>query len=508
MTKISNKVFNFLIEKESNRRKGEISSKIGRDYEDKASFFILTRFNKLLKVKSKISVISFNGLEDLDIFDNNERLFSFQIKTRKHTWTKRDPEILGFLENCINRFNLIKNSDKKIEIRFYLFTDTTGNFLEDWNTLHNENPDKLYDELPARIKKLLSRKNAERNLIFSKILFITSRKSTFLDPYIDDTLLTKFKEFKNQYEPGECVEFTLLNSEIFHEKRIIKSRVYEPAYEKDLLISNILEVDIPDKTIYCAEKREKLINKEIQDFLRPKRIRISYLLKFSKIYCFHNFNKKNPLTQFLKKGANIQKIYLDDLDDSDKVQLLNYWLYHYLNYIRLKPYRNYYYFFSYGNDKYIDWYDVKARKIKNWRVVKKTENFFENLGGEIKFQTFENKFYLIIIPRLFFSTNGQLLLNPQTIRNIEKTYRKSFMKNDFLRRRLYVLISYIRGDVKEKKQQSLYNFKDNSIKEQKARNEWKFFDKDIIKFKDLIKLEASFKPNIEARTIPVDQKIF
>ena len=54
MTKISNKVFNFLIEKESNRRKGEISSKIGRDYEDKASFFILTRFNKLLKVKSKI----------------------------------------------------------------------------------------------------------------------------------------------------------------------------------------------------------------------------------------------------------------------------------------------------------------------------------------------------------------------------------------------------------------------------------------------------------------------
>ena len=340
MTKISRKIFKLLIEEESNRRKGEISNKRGRDYEDKASFFILTLFNKLLKVKSKITTISFNGLEDLDIFDNNERIFSFQIKTRKHTWTKRDPELLRFLENCINRFNLIKNLDDKIEIKFYFFTDTTGDFLEDWNTLHKENPDKLYDELPAGIKKLLNRSNfsnAERNNIFSKIQFITSRKSSFLNPYIEDTLLKKFKEFKNEYEPGKYIEFILLNSEIFHENRIKKSRIYEPAYEKDTLISNILEVDIPDNTIYCAEKREKLVNKEIQDFLRPKRIRISYLLKYGKIYCFHNFNTKNPLTQFLKKGANIQKIYLDDLDDSDNVQLLNFWLYHYLNYIRFKP---------------------------------------------------------------------------------------------------------------------------------------------------------------------------
>ena len=227
------------------------------------------------------------------------------------------------------------------------------------------------------------------------------------------------------------------------------------------------------------------------------------------ILCIVGLFPIQSISQFSDIEYNFEKeIYLDDLDDSDKVQLLNFWLFHYLNYIRFKPYLNYYYFFSYGNDKYIDWYDAKARKIKNWRVVKKTENFFENLGGEIKFQTFENKFYLIIIPRLFFSTNGQLLLSPQTIRNIEKTYRKSFMKNDFLRRRLYVLISYIRGDVKEKKQESLFNFKDKSIKEQKAGKEWRFFDKDIIKFKDLIKLEASFKPNIETRIIPEDQKIF
>ena len=32
MTKISKKIFNILIEKEPNRRKGEISSKTGRDY--------------------------------------------------------------------------------------------------------------------------------------------------------------------------------------------------------------------------------------------------------------------------------------------------------------------------------------------------------------------------------------------------------------------------------------------------------------------------------------------
>ena len=50
MTKISEKIFRLLVEKELNRKKGEISSKIGRDYEDKASFFILNRFHKLLKV--------------------------------------------------------------------------------------------------------------------------------------------------------------------------------------------------------------------------------------------------------------------------------------------------------------------------------------------------------------------------------------------------------------------------------------------------------------------------
>jgi len=511
MTKISRKIFNLLSEEESNRRKGEISSKTGRDYEDKASFFILNRFNKLIKVKSKIITISFNGLEDLDIFDDNERLFSFQIKSRKHTWTKRDPELVGFLENCIKRFNLIKKLNEKIEVRFYFFTDTTGNFLEDWNLLHKVNPDKLYDELPAGIKNLLNKSNfseTERNQIFSKIQFFISRKSNFLSPYIDETLLTKFKEFKTKYEPGETIEFNLLNNEIFHEKRLITSRIHEPAYEKDTLISNILEVDIPDKTLYCAEKKDKLVNTEIQDFLRSKRIRISYLLKYGKIYCFHNFDAKNPLTQFLKKGANIQKINLDELENSDKVQLLNFWVYHYLNYIRLIPSgKYYYYFFSYGNDKYIEWNDTKARKIKKWKVVKKTENFYENLGGEIRFQTFEDKFYLIVIPRLFFSTNGRFLLNPQITRNIEKTYRKSFMKNDFLRRRLYVLVSYIRRDVKEKKQLTVFDSVNKSTTENKVKMKWRFLDKEIIKFKRLIELEATFKPNIEARNISKDQKL-
>ena len=105
MTKRSIDIFNLLIENEVKRKKGEISSKVGREYEDKVSFYILFRFNKLLKIKSKISKICFNGLEDLDIFDDTGRIFSFQIKKRKMTWTKRDPKLLDFLKNCINRFN-------------------------------------------------------------------------------------------------------------------------------------------------------------------------------------------------------------------------------------------------------------------------------------------------------------------------------------------------------------------------------------------------------------------
>lgn len=496
-------IYESLVKNELNRKLGEISSKTGKDYEDKVSFYILTRFNKLFKTKSKILNIYFNGLEDLDIFNDIGTLISIQIKKRKHTWTKRDPALLKFLENCINRFKLIKDTGENIELKFYFFTNITGNFLEDWNRLHIYEPDELLKKLPVKISILLKNKNFlkdEIGHIFSNISFFTGQKSSFLNPYINNDLYIKFREFKNYYNPGESIEYHKFHDEIFHEKRLMNSRLYEPAYEKDVIVSNMLEVEILKDKIYCAEVMNRILKREIQYDLKSNKTRISFLLKYSKIFCFHNFDNKNPLTQFIKEDANIETIYISDLDINDKVQLLNDWLYHYLNYIGLRYYsrkgKRYFYFFSLNRNKYINWNDVKSKKIKKWRVVKRTENFYENLGAEINFKGHEDKYYIIIKPRLFFSINGRVLLEPRIMREIERKYRKTFMKNDFLRRRLYVLVSYIKQDIIEN-QLKLSDFVNNNIKLYKRSKERRFFDRGLVKFKSLIKLEANFKPNIE-----------
>ncbi|MEJ2280276.1 MAG: hypothetical protein P8Y70_21390 [Candidatus Lokiarchaeota archaeon] len=39
-----------------------------------------------------------------------------------------------------------------------------------------------------------------------------------------------------------------------------------------------------------------------------------------------------------------------------------------------------------------------------------------------------------------------------------------------------------------------------------GKDNWKFWDENLIKFKNLINLEADFKPNIEAKNIPLEQK--
>lgn len=497
-------IYESLVKNELKRKLGEISSKTGKSYEDKVSFYILTRFNKLFNTKSKILNFYFNGIEDLDIFDDTGTLISIQIKKRKHTWTKRDPALLKFLENCINRFKLIIDTGKNIQLKFYFFTNITGNFLEDWNRLHKYKPDELLKKLPVKIRILLENKNFlndEIENIFSNINFFTSQRSSFLNPYINNDLYNKFRKFKEYYNPGENVEFHKFHDEIFYEKRLLNSRLYEPAYEKDVIVSNMLEVELLKDNIYYAEVKKGTLKNEIQNELKSIKTRISFLLKNKKIFCFHNFDKKNPLTQFIKEGTNIETIYVGDLDINDKIQLLNDWLYNYLNYIGLRYYsrkhKRYFYFYSLNRNKYINWNDAKSKKIKEWRVIKRTENFYENLGAEINFKGYEDKFYIVIKPRLFFSINGRMLLEPRIMREIERKYRKKFMKNDFLRRRLYVLVSYIKQDMKEY-QLKISDFINNSIKLYKRTKERTFFDKDLVKFKSLIKLEANFKPNIES----------
>lgn len=121
-------LFELLKRQEQNRSKGEISSKKGRDYEDKASFYILERFHNLFKLKNKITSLSFNGIEDLDIFDDNDKIFSFQIKKNKNLWEKNDPRIIEFLQRCIKRYFSLKSAGISNRIKYFFLRIKMENF--------------------------------------------------------------------------------------------------------------------------------------------------------------------------------------------------------------------------------------------------------------------------------------------------------------------------------------------------------------------------------------------
>lgn len=513
MTKGSEFVYHKLINNEKERIRGEISSKTGKNYEDIASFFIISRFNKLTKAKSKIKKISFNGLEDLDIFDDNNRIFSFQIKKRKSVWTKSDKDQLKFLKNCINRFLLVDDLKKPIEIKYYFFSNITGNFMEKWKKLHKSNFKDLKKKLPANFKRFLENKRISETKIkqmFSNIFFLTSKTQNSIKHYLDQDLFKKFKELKENNKSGQLIDYIIFSDDIFHEERLKRAFIDEPAREYDQLISNILEVEIRKKTLFYAPRNKKKEIKNIQSNLKKKKVRICYLYKYGNIYCFHEFSDENPLTEFIDKKSKINTIELNKLEDRDIIWILNDCLYHYLNNIGLKYYRRkanrYFYFFSKGRDKKISWYDFNTRTIKKWPVVIKSDNFYKNLAAKIRFKRFQGRFILIINPRLLFTSDGIHVLKSNEISRIERSFRKSFMKNDFLRRRFNVIISYIKKEIPKKNQLIINRFLNEKENKRIGKDNWKFWDENLIKFKNLINLEADFKPNIEAKNIPLEQK--
>ncbi|MFX1489562.1 MAG: hypothetical protein ACFFBI_10470, partial [Promethearchaeota archaeon] len=65
--------------------------------------------------------------------------------------------------------------------------------------------------------------------------------------------------------------------------------------------------------------------------------------------------------------------------------------------------------------------------------------------------------------------------------------------------------SYIKGIVPQIRQQEIFNYTRKRVKYNKGIKKSKFKDENLVKFKDLIKLEANFKPNVDAMKIPEGQ---
>ncbi|MFX0188520.1 MAG: hypothetical protein ACFE8A_12390 [Candidatus Hodarchaeota archaeon] len=508
MTIFSHEIFKLLLNNELNRKRGEYYSKKGRNYEDKACFYILERFNRITKVKSKIASFSFNGLEDLDIFDDKERIFSFQIKKTKNLWDKTDRRLYEFLQRCLKRNIKLKNSNKSLKVKYFFFTNKTGKFLENWKRLHRKEPDKLFDFLPVKLKNYLNKitkSDIIRKELLNNIYFIVGQRESFLDLYIEVKLLNKFKEFKNKFKPDDFVDFQLYNDVIFNERRLYYAKIYEPIWEQDILISNALEFNLNKRIIYYTEKSKGVSFNKIRYYLKRNNIFISFLFKFGKIYSFQNFDKNNPLTKFIKDNSYITEIEFEKLDKSDKITFLNDWIYNYLHYLNLNCYKKknkrIFYFHCKNRDKIINWRDPKSRKKKEWKVVQNRGAYYLNLAAEISVNIYNDIYFIIISPRLLFSSNGENIFRSEEIRKIETKYRKSFMKNDFQRRWFYVFVSYIKQEEKQTEQTEIIKFfKKKPMKFEKYKKK-KFFDINHAIFKDPLVIHANFKPNNESSSL-------
>ena len=113
----------------------------------------------------------------------------------------------------------------------------------------------------------------------------------------------------------------------------------------------------------------------------------------------------------------------------------------------------------------------------------------------------ENKKLIIfIIPRLLFSKDGVHILPNSESKNIDRKFRKPFVKNDFLRRRFLVWYSFITHQVKTKQLKLFQSIKKiNPFSGQININkvQIKFNESKLIKFGSPIEILANFKPNNE-----------
>ncbi len=499
MTTNSEKIYKTLLSKETERLRGEVSSREGTNYEDLASFYLLERFYKRFKFKSKIIRICFNGLEDLDIFDDSNRIFLFQIKENWTIWDKSDHRLVEFLKRCVEREIRIRDIDNQIKLGYYFFTNKGGKLFDEWDK-YKSHPRKQIDILPNIVKRLINSKFSirEQEDLIEKISFLSEENETKLNIYIDKGLLNTFKSFKNKFKPGETINFELYNEKVFYDKRLQFSRIDEPAKGHDTLISNAIELNLNSESIFYEEKRKSVTLEDIRNEMYNSRKKLCFLNKYGNLYSFQKFTSSNPLTQFIKTPIQSKEIKFQELDIRDQIYFLSDWVYNYLKFIGLRYHKlkskRIFYFYDFDKEKTINWYDPKTNKFKKWDVVKRRGNYYSNSAAEFRVTKFDNKYLLIINPRYLFTTDGVTLLNSRDIKLKERKYRKSFMKNDFLRRWFHLFLSTVHR--KSNPQKDLFSF----LKPKKRSNNI-FLDVKKVKINEPLSIEINFLPNNEVNGV-------
>lgn len=500
-------IINLITSEEQSRILGEKSSLKGKDYENIASFHILKDFHKITRLKIKIRLIYFNTIEDLDIVDEKNRLITFQIKQRDSIFRKSDPEIIKFFIRCVNRYQITKENNLQ-PIRSFFFTDTTGDFLENFKKKEGKS---LRKELPKQVKdKLKEKKLNEREVdeILSDIELITKQGKNLLEKHLNKELYQKFLQLKNEFKPGNPLSYNQFTDSIFSELRRQNARVFEPAQERDEIICNALEVIKLPKVVWSGKLIEDMGQSDLYKYLSTRPKWISCLIKYGKIYTFLKFNNQNPLVHFVDSSKEIKKEKFDNLEDNDAIALLNKWLRGYLIDMGLKYYpqdnKIYYYLISENEERTLNWEDFYSDppKYKSFKVVGAHGDDYYNQAARIYFRKYGGKFIVFICPRLLFTDDGKTVVPTHKIKRYERKYRQIFMKNDYLRRRFLLWVSILKKKIKEEpKKRELEEF--NNSKPRPKRKKYvktKSLEGAFIEFGTPIKLIANFKPNIEAKS--------
>lgn len=364
----------------------------------------------------------------------------------------------------------------------------------------------MFNILPKQIKFVLNKytkSEEEKKEALLNIYFITDQKDFYLDVYLEDSLLKKFKEFKNRSHPGEIIDINIYNEVIFYERRLNYARIDEPAWEEDILVSNLIEIEIINKNIYCAEKKKGISLEDIRNELKSRNKCISFIFKYGKIFSFRNFDEYNPLTKFIDEKSKIEKIDFETLDDKDAVYFLNDWLYNHLISLNLKYYKKknhrLFFFHSKNINKVIYWYDPISKKRKEWTVVQNRTSHYLNVGAEINITKYQYKFIMIIVPKLLFSKDGEDLLKSECKKKFELKYRKVFVKNDYLRRWFYMLLSFIKKEEIQTEQTDILKFLEEKTDNLVKYHRKIFLDKNVVKFKEPFTIQTNFKPNNESK---------
>lgn len=519
MTKTAEDFIDLLIELNPEELKGELSSKSGKKYEDIASFYIIEQFKKVTKKKIKPEKIIFNSPEDITIIDNLDGIHIFQIKKNSQVWDKSDIRLINFLIKCFNRYLLKEKTRPTLKLKQYFFTNSTGRFLIDWMKSYKSNPLEIYKNCPHQLRNKIKESNVDIESIkkfIENIFFIVDQKVVYLKFDIPDLILLKFKEFKENLNPGITFHINDYNNYIFEDIRIKLSKRNNPAREKDKIISNAIEIRFNQTFLYCGKILKGKNKKDIESDLNNFKKRYTWLYMDQKLYTFQEFNSNNPLTSLINKGT-VQKVPIKDLEKNFDIYFLNLWITNYIKNLKLKifkqKYKKIFYFHRYYNEYELKWRDPfgKRKIIKNFPAVKfresknKKSHYYDNLAFEAFFNRNNDDYFLLVKPRILYTSDGVSVLDGLSRKRIDRKYQKSFMKNDFLRRRLFAICSFLKQDVimsSKSVQSSLHEFpptySDKNKKRSRGKSKIEFIDKDKIKLLNLFEIDALFKPNNEA----------